>query len=155
MNNDKNRRDAAPEEEYIPNPTKLIPPFLSGVAAALAGDTAMYNKWFAFAILCYVILTISIVWIVRSMIRKERAEYRMWRRLSDALNQVEKFEGRLDTLEFCQTLGITLETNLDLKADKPARSNIRPGSVQSDRYRELLGGESLDGRSEDQADSIV
>ena len=145
MNNDKNRRDAAPEEEYIPNPTKLIPPFLSGVAAALAGDTAMYNKWFAFAILCYVILTISIVWIVRSMIRKERAEYRMWRRLSDALNQVEKFEGRLDTLE----------TNLDLKADKPARSNIRPGSVQSDRYRELLGGESLDGRSEDQADSIV
>ena len=145
MNNDKNRRDAAPEEEYIPNPTKLIPPFLSGVAAALAGDTAMYNKWFAFAILCYVILTISIVWIVRSMIRKERAEYRMWRRLSDALNQVEKFEGRLDTLE----------TNLDLKADKPARSNIRPGSVQSDRYRELIGGGDLDGRSEDQADSIV
>lgn len=145
MNNDKNRRDAAPEEEYIPNPTKLIPPFMSGVAAALAGDTAMYNKWFAFAILCYVILAISIVWIVRAELRKGRDEYHMWRRLSNAVNQVEKFEKRLDTLE----------TNLDLKADKPARSNIRPGSVQSDRYRELLGGESLDGRSEDQADSIV
>ena len=145
MNNDNKRRDAAPEEEYIPNPTKLIPPFLSGVAAALAGDTAMYNKWFAFAILCYVILTISIVWIVRSMIRKERAEYHMWRRLSNALNEIEKYKKRLDTLE----------TNLDLKADKPARSNIRPGSVQSDRYRELIGGGDLDGGSEDQADSIV
>ena len=155
MNNDKNRRDAAPEEEYIPNPTKLLAPFLSGVAAALAGDTAMYNKWFAFAILCYVILTISIVWIVRSMIRKERAEYHMWRRLSDALNQVEKFEGRLDTFETKKRLDTTFETNLDLKADKPARSNIRPGSVQSDRYIELIGGGDLDGGSEDQADSIV
>lgn len=145
MNNDNKRRDAAPEEEYIPNPTKLLPPFLSGVAAALAGDTAMYFNWIAFAVLCYVILAVSIVWIVRAELRKERAEYHMWRRLSDALNQVEKFEGRLDTLE----------TNLDLKADKPARSNIRPGSVQSDRYRELIGGGDLDGRSEDQADSIV
>ena len=144
MNNDKNRRDAAPEEEYIPNPTKLIPPFMSGVAAALAGDTAMYNKWFAFAILCYVILTISIVWIVRAELRKGRAEYHMWRRLSNALNEIEKYKKRLDTLE----------TNLDLKADKPARSNIRPGSVQSDRYRELIGGGDLDGGSEDQADSI-
>ena len=132
MNNDNKRRDAAPEEEYIPNPTKLLAPFLSGVAAALAGDTAMYFKWFAVAVFCYVILAVSVVWIVRSMIRKERAEYHMWRRLSDALNQVEKFEGRLDTLE----------TNLDLKADKPARSNIRPGSVQSDRYKEMTGGEN-------------
>ena len=145
MNNDNNRRDVAPEDEYTPNPTKLLAPFLMGVAAALAGDTAMYFNWIAFAVLCYVILAVSIVWIVRAELRKGRAEYHMWRRLSDALNQVEKFEGRLDTLE----------TNLDLKADKPARSNIRPGSVQSDRYRELLGGESLDGRSEDQADSIV
>ena len=145
MNNDNNRRDVAPEDEYTPNPTKLLAPFLMGVAAALAGDTAMYFNWIAFAVLCYVILAGSIVWIVRADLRKGRAEYHMWRRLSDALNQVEKFEGRLDTLE----------TNLDLKADKPARSNIRPGSVQSDRYRELLGGESLDGRSEDQADSIV
>ena len=145
MNNDNKRRDAAPEEEYIPNPTKLLPPFLSGVAAALAGDTAMYNKWFAFAILCYVILAISIVWIVRAELRKGRAEYNMWRRLSNALNEIEKYKKRLDTLE----------TNLDLKADKPARSNIRPGSVQSDRYIELIGGGDLDGGSEDQADSIV
>ena len=80
------------------------------------------------------ILAVSIVWIVRAELRKGRAEYHMWRRLSDALNQVEKFEGRLDTLE----------TNLDLnlKADKPARSNIRPGSVQSDRYKEMTGGEN-------------
>ena len=69
----------------------------------------------------------------------------MWRRLSNALNEIEKYKKRLDTLE----------TNLDLKADKPARSNIRPGSVQSDRYRELIGGGDLDGGSEDQADSIV
>lgn len=143
--NDNKRRDAAPEDEYTPNPTKLLAPFLIGVAAALAGDTAMYNKLFAFAVLCYVILAISIVWIVRAELRKGRAEYNMWRRLSNALNEIEKYKKRLDTLE----------TNLDLKADKPARSNIRPGSVQSDRYRELLGGESLDGRSEDQADSIV
>ena len=140
MNNDNKRRDAAPKEEYTPNPAKLLAPFLIGVAAALVGDTAMYFNWIAFAVLCFVILAISIVWIVRAELRKERAEYHMWRRLSDALNQVEKFEGRLDTLE----------TNLDLKADKPARSNIRPGSVQSDRYRELIGGGGLDGGSEDQ-----
>ncbi len=134
MNNDNNRRDVAPEDEYTPNPTKLLAPFLMGVAAALAGDTAMYFNWIAFAVLCYVILAVSIVWIVRAELRKGRAEYHMWRRLSDALNQVEKFEGRLDTLE----------TNLDLnlKADKPARSNIRPGSVQSDRYKEMTGGEN-------------
>ena len=144
MNNDK-RRDVAPEEEYTPNPTKLLAPFLIGVAAALAGDTAMYFNWIAFAVLCYVILAISIVWIIRAELRKGRDEYHMWRRLSNALNEIEKYKKRIDTLE----------TNLDLKADKPARSNIRPGSVQSDRYRELLGGESLDGRSEDQADSIV
>lgn len=144
MNNDK-RREVTPKEEYTPNPAKLLAPFLIGVAAALAGDTAMYFKWFAVAILCYVILAVSIVWIVRAELRKGRAEYHMWRRLSDALNEIEKFEGRLDTLE----------TNLDLKADKPARSNIRPGSVQSDRYRELIGGGGLDGGSEDQTAESV
>ena len=140
MNNDKQRRDVAPEDEYTPNPTKLLAPFLIGVAAALAGDTAMYFNWIAFAVLCYVILAVSIVWIVRAELRKGRAEYHMWRRLSDALNQVEKFEGRLDTIE--TNLDLNLETNLDLKADKPARSNIRPGSVQSDRYKEMTGGEN-------------
>ena len=139
MNNNK-RRDAATEDEYTPNPTKLLAPFLIGVAAALAGDTAMYFNWIAFAVLCYVILAVSIVWIVRAELRKGRAEYHMWRRLSDALNQVEKFEGRLDTIE--TNLDLNLETNLDLKADKPARSNIRPGSVQSDRYKEMTGGEN-------------
>ncbi len=140
MNNDNKRRDVAPEDEYTPNPTKLLAPFLIGVAAALAGDTAMYFNWIAFAFLCYVILAVSIVWIVRAELRKGRAEYHMWRRLSDALNQVEKFEGRLDTIE--TNLDLNLETNLDLKADKPARSNIRPGSVQSDRYKEMTGGEN-------------
>ena len=144
--NDNKRREVENEEEYVQNPAKLLAPFLIGVAAALAGDTAMYFNWIAFAVLCYVIMAISIVWIVRSVIRKERAEYHMWRRLSDALNQVEKFEGRLDTLETNLDL-------LDLKADKPARSNIRPGSVQSDRYRELIGGGGLDGGSEDQTAS--
>ena len=139
MNNNK-RRDAAPEEEYVPNPTKLLAPFLIGVAAALAGDTAMYFNWIAFAFLCYVILAVSIVWIVRAVIRKDRAEYHLWRRFSNAMNEVEGFKERLDTFE----------TNLNLKADKPARSNIRPGSVQSDRYRELIGGGGLDGGSEDQ-----
>ena len=143
MNNENKRRAPAPEDEYTPNPTKLLAPFLIGVAAALAGDTAMYFNWIAFAILCYVILAVSIVWIVRAVIRKDRAEYHLWRRFSNAMNEVEGFKERLDTFE----------TNLNLKADKPARSNIRPGSVQSDRYRELLGGESLDGGSEDQTAS--
>ena len=143
MNNDKQRRDVAPEDEYTPNPTKLLAPFLIGVAAALAGDTAMYFNWIAFAVLCFVILAISIVWIVRAVIRKDRAEYHLWRRFSNAMNEVEGFKERLDTFE----------TNLNLKADKPARSNIRPGSVQSDRYRELLGGGDLDGGSEDQTAS--
>ena len=139
---DNKRRDAAPEEEYVQNPAKLLAPFLIGIAAALSGDTAMYFNWIAFAVLCYVILAISIVWIVRAVIRKDRAEYHLWRRLSNAMNEVEGFKERLDTFE----------TNLNLKADKPARSNIRPGSVQSDRYRELIGGGDLDGGSEDQAD---
>ena len=81
MNNDK-RHDAAPEDEYTPNPTKLLAPFLIGVAAALAGDTAMYFNWIAFAVMCYVILAVSIVWIVRAVIRKDRAEYHLWRRFS-------------------------------------------------------------------------
>lgn len=149
MNNDNKWRDIAPEEEYIPNPAKLLAPFLIGVAAALAGDTAMYFNWIAFAVLCYVILAVSIVWIIRAELRKGRAEYHMWRRFSDALNKVDGFEDRLDKVE----TNLSLETNLGPKADKPARSNIRPGSVQSDRYRELIGGDDRDGGSEDQADS--
>ena len=140
--NENKRREVENEEEYVQNPAKLLAPFLIGIAAALAGDTAMYFNWIAFAVLCYVILAISIVWIVRAVIRKDRAEYHLWRRLSNAMNEVEGFKERLDTFE----------TNLNLKADKPARSNIRPGSVQSDRYRELIGGGDLDGGSEDQAD---
>lgn len=151
MNNDNNRRDVAPEDEYTPNPTKLLAPFLIGVAAALAGDTAMYFNWIAFAVLCYVILAISILWIVRAELRKGRAEYHMWRRVSDALNKVDGFEDRLDKVE----TNLSLETNLCPKADKPARSNIRPGSRQSDRYKKMTGGATGDNRREDQRDSAV
>lgn len=148
MNNDKNRREAAPEE-YTPNHAKLIPPFLVGLAATMAGDKALFYKQIAPALLFYVIVAICIVWIVRAVMKKERADYHMWRRVSDALNKVDGFEDRLDKVE----TNLSLETNLGPKADKPARSNIRPGSVQSDRYRELLGGDGRDGGSEDQADS--
>ena len=143
--NDNRRREVENEEEYVQNPAKLLAPFLIGVAAALAGDTAMYFNWIAFAILCYVILAVSVVWIVRAVIRKDRAEYHLWRRFSSAMNEVEGFKERLDTFE----------TNLNLKADKPARSNIRPGSVQSDRYKEMSGGEKRDRREENDRVSRV
>ena len=137
MNNDNKRREAAPEE-YTPNPAKLIPPFLVGIAATMAGDTALFYKQIAPALLFYVIVAICIVWIVRAVMKKERADYHMWRSVSKALNKVDGFEDRLDKVE----------TDLSLKADKPARSNIRPGSVQSDRYKEMSGGGKRDRREE-------
>lgn len=145
MNNDNNRRDVAPEDEYTPNPAKLIPPFLVGIAATMAGDTALFYKQIAPALLFYVIVAICIVWIIRAELKKERADYHMWRSVSKALNKVDGFEDRLNTLE----------TNLSLKADKPARSNIRPGSRQSDRYKKMTGGATGDNRREDQRDSAV
>lgn len=144
MNNDKNRREVAPEE-YIPNPAKLIPPFLVGIAATMAGDTALFYKQIAPALLFYVIVAICIVWIIRAEMKKERADYHMWRSVSKALNKVDGFEDRLDKVE----------TDLSLKADKPARSNIRPGSRQSDRYKKMTGGATGDNRREDQRDSAV
>lgn len=144
MNNDNNRREAAPEE-YTPNPAKLIPPFLVGIAATMAGDTALFYKQIAPALLFYVIVAICIVWIIRAEMKKERAEYRMWRQFSGALNKVDGFEDRLNKFE----------TDLSLKADKPARSNIRPGSRQSDRYKKMTGGATGDDRSKDQRDSAV
>ena len=148
MNNDNNRREA---EEYTPKPAKLIPPFLVGIAATMAGDTALFYKQIAFALLCYVIVAICIVWIIRAEMKKERADYHMWRRVSDALNKVDGFEDRLDKVE----TNLSLETNLGPKADKPARSNIRPGSRQSDRYKKMTGGATGDNRREDQRDSAV
>ena len=150
MNNDNNRREAVPEE-YTPNPAKLIPPFLVGIAATMAGDTALFYKQIAFALLCYVIVAICIMWIIRSEMKKERADYHMWRRVSDALNKVDGFEDRLDKVE----TNLSLETNLGPKADKHARSNIRPGSRQSDRYKKMTGGATSDNRREDQRDSAV
>lgn len=144
MNNDNKRREAVPEE-YTQNPAKLIPPFLVGIAATMAGDTALFYKQIAPALLFYVIVAISIVWIIRAEMKKERADYHMWRSVSKALNKVDGFEGRLDKVE----------TDLSLKADKPARSNIRPGSRQSDRYKKMTGGATGDNRREDQRDSAV
>lgn len=132
MQTDKSRRDAAPEEIYVPNLAKSIAPFLIGLAAALAGDTALYFGWYAAALLCYVILMISIVWIVKAQRRREKADYHLYRRISKDLNMIEEFEKRLSTAE----------TNLDLKADKPARSNIRPGSVQSDVFMSMINERS-------------
>ena len=131
--NENKQHNTAPEE-YTPNPAKLIPPFLVGIAATMAGDTALFYKQIAPALLFYVIVAICIVWIIRAEMKKERADYHMWRRVSDALNKVDGFEDRLDKVE----------TDLSLKADKPARSNIRPGSRQSDRYKKMAGGEKRD-----------
>ncbi|MBK6089669.1 hypothetical protein [Ruminococcus difficilis] len=142
--NENKQHDTAPEE-YIPNPAKLIPPFLVSIAATMAGDTALFYKQIAPALLFYVIVAISIVWIIRAEMKKERADYHMWRRVSDALNKVDGFEDRLNKFE----------TDLSLKADKPARSNIRPGSRQSDRYKKMTGGATGDNRREDQRDSAV
>jgi hypothetical protein len=142
MNNDNNRREAVPEE-YTPNPAKLIPPFLIGIVATMAGDTALFYKQIAFALLCYVIVATCIMWIIRAEMKKERADYHMWRRISEALNKVDGFGDRLDKVE----------TDLSLKADKPARSNIRPGLRQSDRYKKMTGGATGDNRREDQRDS--
>lgn len=142
MNNDNNRREA---EEYTPNPAKLIPPFLVGIAATMAGDTALFYKQIAPALLFYVIVAICIVWIIRAVISKKNADYHLWRRVSGALNKVDGFEDRLDKVE----------TDLSLKADKPARSNIRPGSRQSDRYKKMTGVATGDDRSKDQRDSAV
>lgn len=142
--NENKQHNTAPEE-YTPNPAKLIPPFLVGISATMAGDTALFYKQIAPALLFYVIVAICIVWIIRAEMKKERAEYHMWRQFSGALNKVDGFEDRLNKFE----------TDLSLKADKPARSNIRPGSRQSDRYKKMTGGATGDDRSKDQRDSAV
>lgn len=132
MNENKNRLDAGQEETYAPNYLKSIAPLLIGLLTALAGDTALYFRWYAAALLLFVAFLITIVWIVRAQIRRERADYHLSRRISKALGTVESFEKRVSTLE----------TNIDLKADRPARSNIRPGSVQSDVFKSMMNERS-------------
>lgn len=128
MNENKNRLDAGQEETYAPNYLKSVAPLLIGLLTALAGDTALYFRWYAAALLLFVAFLINIVWIIRAQIRRERADYHLSRRISRALGTVESFEKRVSTLE----------TNIDLKADRPARSNIRPGSVQSDAFKSMM-----------------
>ena len=133
MNENKNRLDAGQEEVYAPNYLKSIAPLLIGLLTALAGDTALYFRWYADALLLFVAFLITIVWIIRAQIRRERADYHLSRRISKALGEVESFENRIEKRVS------TLETNIDLKADRPARSNIRPGSVQSDAFKSMMG----------------
>ena len=102
----------------------------------LAGDTALYFRWYAAALLLFVAFLITIVWIIRAQIRRERADYHLSRRISKALGEVESFENRIEKRVS------TLETNIDLKADRPARSNIRPGSVQSDAFKSMMNERS-------------
>ena len=132
MNENKNRLDAGQEETYAPNYLKSIAPLLIGLLTALAGDTALYFRWYAAALLLFVAFLITIVWIIRAQIRRERADYHLSRRISRALGTVESFENRISTRE----------TNIDLKADRPARSNIRPGSVQSDAFKSMMNERS-------------
>ena len=132
MNENKNRLDAGQEETYAPNYLKSIAPLLIGLLTALAGDTALYFRWYAAALLLFVAFLITIVWIIRAQIRRERADYHLSRRISKALGEVESFENRIEKRVS------TLETNIDLKADRPARSNIRPGSVQSDAFKSMM-----------------
>ena len=132
MNENKNRLDAGQEETYAPNYLKSIAPLLIGLLTALAGDTALYFRWYAAALLLFVAFLITIVWIIRAQIRRERADYHLSRRISRALGEVESFENRIEKRVS------TLETNIDLKADRPARSNIRPGSVQSDAFKSMM-----------------
>lgn len=132
MNENKNRLDAGQEEAYAPNYLKSIAPLLIGLLTALAGDTALYFRWYAAALLLFVAFLITIIWIIRAQIRRERADYHLSRRISRALGEVESFENRIEKRVS------TLETNIDLKADRPARSNIRPGSVQSDAFKSMI-----------------
>ena len=136
MNENKNRLDAGQEEVYEPNYLKSIAPLLIGLLTALAGDTALYFRWYAAALLLFVAFLITIVWIIRAQIRRERADYHLSRRISKALGEVESFENRIEKRVS------TLETNIDLKADRPARSNIRPGSVQSDAFKSMMNERS-------------
>ena len=136
MNENKNRLDAGQEETYAPNYLKSIAPLLIGLLTALAGDTALYFRWYAAALLLFMAFLITLVWIIRAQIRRERADYHLSRRISKALGEVESFENRIEKRVS------TLETNIDLKADRPARSNIRPGSVQSDVFKSMMNERS-------------
>ena len=108
MNENKNRLDAGQEEVYEPNYLKSIAPLLIGLLTALAGDTALYFRWYAAALLLFVAFLITIVWIIRAQIRRERADYHLSRRISKALGEVESFDNRIEKRVS------TLETNIDL-----------------------------------------
>ena len=143
MKHEKDRRDRdsapndLPEIEYRPDINRGTSCMLIGIASASAFNTALYFKWYPLAFLFAVIVLIAVVWLVRERQRKDRSDYKKYHIINEALDKFEKFDERISTVE----------TNLDMKADRPAKSNIRPGSRQSAQYKVLIGGGEVDSRT--------
>lgn len=121
----KDNFEESQKEYYHPASTKGTAAFLIGIAAALFGDTLLYFRFLPGALLCFVVLLICVVWIVKSRQTQDRKHYKEYRRINRAINETKS------DIE-------TIMTNLSLKADKPAKSNIRPGSKQSESYYKML-----------------
>lgn len=105
---------------------KVLIWFLIALLSVLAGDNAVYYfRVIPIAVIFYVLFLIGMVKIFyegRKQIRHDRAREKNVNKVLDRLsNDVE-----------------TLQTNLELKADKPAKSNIRHGSKPSGEYFKML-----------------
>lgn len=112
-------------------------------SVSLIGFTISMDKlWVPFILLFFLTSILSLLWFSKLVKQYERAEYRRHRSDSERYNEIEKrFEH--------------IEEVLRQKADKPAKSNVRPGSRPSEQYQMMIGGGSLEHRREDQADQSV
>lgn len=144
MKTDRNRHERDRQDDYVLSGhiKKAIIYFLVGVAAALAGDTAMFFRWWGVMILFYALFIIVCVWMVKELKRQDRIDYENYRRTRYAISRQE---GEINDLK----------KELSRKADKPVGSNIRPGSRPSEAFLKLIGGEALDDRREDQRDPAI
>ena len=124
---DEHSMNIMPGDEYRPEVNRGTACMLIGIAAASAGNTALYFEWYPLSFLLFLVVVVCAAWLVRERRRKDRSDYDRYRRTRGALNLHD------NEIE-------NIKTELTLKADKPARSNIRPGSRQSDQYKILVGG---------------
>ena len=114
-----------PVAEYHNQSIKGSACFILGIASALVGDTALYFRWYPVCLLAFVIVAICVVWLIRERQRQDRQYYENYKKLRKNINRL-KAETE------------SLRTELELKADKPAKSNIRTGSHPSNEYYKKL-----------------
>lgn len=105
---------------------QFIACFYANVMSALLFAVAMANNWLPAMVLFFLLLVLCLMWSERLFRRMADKEYKRHRSDSKAINDLTKEVEKL-------------KTELSLKADKPAKSNIRPGSRPGEQYYAMIG----------------